>query len=283
MMEELNLYEKYYPVLLDNGFDEWISLCELNEQTLEELGVLNAIDREQIMACLKAADTVDSQPDNQPQQKSHYKEDMSESIAIGDDNVYRPGFSSFEGESKEEEVRAVPLVVSKIEKWSYKKKNKEESEKSFFGRILHLYIKQSGINSMVRPCSMQSNLDRFPSLKVLDLSSNDLIHMGGMDSLISLETLNLEKNKLRAVSGLENCRSLKKILLTKNCIRRLEGLHFCNQVEAIYLSHQRISSDEYLEFDEDSIIGVSDSLRLLEANDSRVREVRPLQYLRRAE
>lgn len=42
LMKELRLYEKYMPILMENGFDEWDSLQELNEGILQkDLGPFN--------------------------------------------------------------------------------------------------------------------------------------------------------------------------------------------------------------------------------------------------
>lgn len=38
LLQELELYENYFPVLLENGFDDWEALTYLNEPTLAEIG-----------------------------------------------------------------------------------------------------------------------------------------------------------------------------------------------------------------------------------------------------
>lgn len=336
MLSELSLEDPYLELLTENGFDEWISLIEVNDDVLQDIGVGDSTVRKQILACVDAAKTIRdedcSQSDSNLQenlkskagrgnqginvahdpmtsndfkysqsfaQGNHFKEKESlnfnvkstsphlkESIEIGLSEDHHPIKEDQESEDmifthKQyrleseyiESNKTIPLTISKIEKYSFKKINKGESEKHFFGRILHLYIKQAGINHI-------SNLENFPLLRVLDLSDNSLSILEGLDNLSNLEQLTIENNKIEKLQGLEGLQRLKKLYAKKNCIRRLEGLKYCCSLQDIQISNQKVSNGDFFTIEEDSMIGVSESLMNLEMNEVRCKEVSNLQFLR---
>lgn len=126
----------------------------------------------------------------------------------------------------------------------------------------------------------EANLESFPSLKILDLSYNEIGKVEGLDSLKKLEILNLQNNQIQKIEGLGYLQELKKLYLTRNCICRLEGLQYCMALEELTLSHQKMSHHEHLTIEEDSVIGMSNSLQSLELNDCHLKDTYNLQFLR---
>ena len=39
LLQELKVFDQYMPVLLSNGFDDWDSVVELNEEILNQIGL----------------------------------------------------------------------------------------------------------------------------------------------------------------------------------------------------------------------------------------------------
>lgn len=127
---------------------------------------------------------------------------------------------------------------------------------------------------------IKANLENFPQLRVLDLSENTITRIEGLQSLRDLEQLNLERNNIEKLEGLDFQQRLRKLYLRHNRIRRLEGLKFCMSLQEIQISYQHVGSGNYFTIEEESMIGVSESLLSLEMNDVRCREIMPLQHLR---
>jgi len=179
MMTELKLSEQYFPLLASNGFDEWISIAELDEGALKDIGVKNQIDREQILACVHAAKAI--KPEDIPKSalttgKSKVKLATSSDFNYTQSNFptpvpaqndnestqgvpIPPGHFSEDGEEDEqprddesefvESDKTIQLTVAKVQKYSYKKINKDEEKEHFFRRILHLYVKQEELTRIV--------------------------------------------------------------------------------------------------------------------------------------
>ena len=61
-------------------------------------------------------------------------------------------------------------------------------------------------------------------LKVLNLSSNRIEHIHGIELMKSLEQINLSNNKIREITCLDTLTSLEKLNLFNNEIESLEGL-----------------------------------------------------------
>lgn len=65
-------------------------------------------------------------------------------------------------------------------------------------------------------------LNLFPNLKELNVSSNNILSMSGLENLSSLETLNLSCNKITQIFSMQNvARSLKTLNLSHNRITSL--------------------------------------------------------------
>lgn len=116
----------------------------------------------------------------------------------------------------------------------------------------------------------------------MDLSENNIVRIEGLEPLKDLEQLNLERNSIERLEGLEYQQRLRKLYLRHNRIRRLEGLRFCHSLQEIQISNQHVGSGNFFTIDEESMIGVSESLLTLDMNEVRCKEIAPLQFLRRS-
>lgn len=301
MMSELNLWQAYGSALLDSGFDEWLSIRELDDRLLQDLGVADETDRLKIVACVDAARAIELEEPAGRREQLMGSEDFkySQSSAPRQAGFSALKFDSLQPDAGEDRaaeageqlgsqevslypqqlVKTITPSVSKVQRWSYVKMHKHETEKKFYQRTMNLYIKSAGLNKIVGSAP-QANLEDFPNLKILDLSYNELSKIEALDSLKKLEILNLQNNQIRKIEGLGYLQQLKKLYLTRNSIARLEGLQFCMALEELTLSHQKLSHHEHLTIEEDSMIGVSNSLQSLELNDCRLRDTHNLQFLR---
>lgn len=312
MFKELSLDDRYLDMLTDNGFDEWISLIEVDDAVLIDIGVQNQTDRQQIMACVEAAQSIRAEDCSnlgnsgksgrkdfkggqqmtsddfkysqsgaitkhrevymEDQGQGHLKESIHIEESYDDFPMYGQSNQARVESEYVQEIKPIPMTVSKVEKFSFKKINKGESESHFYGRILHLYVKQAGINSTI-------NVEQFPMLRVLDLSDNPISMLQNMEGLHNLEQLAVENCKIEKLQGLEYLCRLKKLYAGKNCISRLEGLKYCQSLQDIRISQQRVSNGEFFTIEDDSMIGVSESLISLEMDSVRCADITGLQYL----
>jgi hypothetical protein len=182
MMSEINLWQVYGGALLDSGFDEWLSIKEIDDRLLQDIGVLNETDRLKIVACVEAARSIDFEADADDETNGRRAELMgsddfkySQSIAPGKAGSKQVGFSALKfdsqpadateagpgGETEErlasqevslypqQLVRTIAPSVNKVQRWSYTKIHRHESDKKYFHRIMNLYIKTAGLNKIV--------------------------------------------------------------------------------------------------------------------------------------
>ncbi|KAK7493777.1 hypothetical protein BaRGS_00014918 [Batillaria attramentaria] len=104
---------------------------------------------------------------------------------------------------------------------------------------LELSLIDSGIHSMrdvplsphLHSVNLHSNyiqriegLERLRNLLHLDLSANQIARMSGLEGLVSLKTLNLSCNLITAVEGVDSLRSLVRLNLSYNQIDDVSGL-----------------------------------------------------------
>ncbi|KAI8921116.1 hypothetical protein DFJ77DRAFT_150399 [Powellomyces hirtus] len=67
-------------------------------------------------------------------------------------------------------------------------------------------------------------LNLFRSLTVLDISSNLIENIEGLDAAPYLVDLNLSNNKISRVQNMKSLQRLRKLNLSFNCIRTFDGL-----------------------------------------------------------
>ena len=117
MMSELQLQMKYTQTLKENGFDEWASVSELDYQILEEIGVSDNLDRKQILACVRAAEDVQSL--QRPIEPEMVESAEMIKVDIMEDNNQTSEENTMERYEREEEFGAYltkePLTVEKAE------------------------------------------------------------------------------------------------------------------------------------------------------------------------
>ncbi|KAL9644472.1 hypothetical protein ABK040_016598 [Willaertia magna] len=68
------------------------------------------------------------------------------------------------------------------------------------------------------------SLSEFINVQDLNLSSNNIERIEGLNALTHLRTLNLATNKITKIEGLGDLKNLKKLILSYNKIQSLEGL-----------------------------------------------------------
>ena len=167
LLDELKLSEHYKDLLEEQGFDEWISLQELDDRVLLEIGVSDGMHRKQILACLQAVQNLqiskqtlemaysesgkESRNDLPP--VTHAESDFQEEQQDREQDVHQASQrhaasdSEYYGSTLPEKL--IPLAPNKVEKFSFKKQNKDESDRKYYGRIHNLYVKQYGLTRMV--------------------------------------------------------------------------------------------------------------------------------------
>ena len=67
-------------------------------------------------------------------------------------------------------------------------------------------------------------MESFGRLRELNLSSNAIEKIEGLQSLVELEVLNLSCNRIQVVQGLASCHRLRRLVLSHNRIAQISGL-----------------------------------------------------------
>ena len=79
------------------------------------------------------------------------------------------------------------------------------------------------------------------------------------------------------MENLESLHKLRVLNIAKNRISKLESLQYCQRLEKLIVANQRTKNS--LKFDEDSLIGISQSLTYLDLENNRITAVEELAYL----
>ena len=298
MMREISIFEKYNPTLLENGFDEWASICEIDQKVLGDIGIADELDQQRILACKHSVQSIhddkevmnsdDYQYSTSNMNNNKYSNmngNDSVPILISEHKYQEDGDENADGYSEQEgqmyhtngyvqvKVKPIPVQVEKVQKYSFTKINKNENEKKYFARVLNLYAKNIGLNSM-------QNAEHFTGIRVLDISNNMIHKIEMLQACVNIETLNLESNSIQKMEGLECLQNLKKLYLSKNRIKRVEGLAYSGALQILYVNQQNMTNDDHMTLEEDSMIGISNSLEHLEMNEVRLKDTHHLRHLR---
>ncbi|MFX0104427.1 MAG: leucine-rich repeat domain-containing protein [Candidatus Hodarchaeota archaeon] len=90
-------------------------------------------------------------------------------------------------------------------------------------------------------------LENLKSLRTLKLSFNRLYEIKGLESLINLEELFLIGNQITEIKGLENLTNLRVLSLSSNQLSQIKGLNHLTNLEELYLIGNQITELEGLE------------------------------------
>lgn len=88
--------------------------------------------------------------------------------------------------------------------------------------------------------SVIEGLDSLKDLRVLCLNNNDISKIQGFSELKNLEVLYLSNNTIRETSGLEEIRRLKELYLDNNYIKEFPNLENLNNLELLSISYNDI-------------------------------------------
>ncbi|CAG9332012.1 unnamed protein product [Blepharisma stoltei] len=99
--------------------------------------------------------------------------------------------------------------------------------------------------NMIR--TIPPHLELFPSLLYLDLSTNLLTTIEGLDNLSALQVLRLSRNRITKIENLEGNRNLNALDLSMNQISRIERISHLRSMKLLYLYGNQISAIEGLE------------------------------------
>mmetsp|Transcript_14181 Transcript_14181/g.30331 ORF Transcript_14181/g.30331 Transcript_14181/m.30331 type:complete len:330 (-) Transcript_14181:233-1222(-) len=84
-------------------------------------------------------------------------------------------------------------------------------------------------------------LSHLTSLRSLELGSNRLRSLEGIETLVNLEELYIGRNKLTALEHMEGLTKLKILSAQSNRIVEIKGLETCVALEELYLSHNGVT------------------------------------------
>jgi len=100
-----------------------------------------------------------------------------------------------------------------------------------------LILKNKGINSITEI----KGLEKFPAMKILDLSDNNISEISGLDHMENIFNLDLSNNKISEIKGLDNLRNLRFLYLNGNKIEEVKGLDNLKNLNVLYLADNNIT------------------------------------------
>ena len=108
------------------------------------------------------------------------------------------------------------------------------------GRTIHVEITEKGKQ-------VAEQLANLSELEILNLGSNKIREIKGLDNLENLEILHLISNEIKEIKGLENLHNLKELYLRGNQIEELKGLENLTSLQRLDLSWNNISKIQGLD------------------------------------
>jgi len=162
-----------------------------------------------------------------------------------------------------------------IVKNSYERKARDETVDNFLSRLTHVSLVNAGIKDI-------ENMDRCKNATVLYLYDNSITRISGLSKLTNLSQLYLQNNKIEKIDGLNQLTNLTILHLGNNCIKRLENLNL-PLLTTLKLDYQKIPENEYMTFDEECIMNLSDNLTTLTLSGNRIQYVSSLRHLKNLE
>lgn len=267
LLQDCSLYHPYHPTLIENGFDNWEAVSDLNAEILHSIGITNETAVKEILTCVEAAREMKDEEEvlNESAENLKIEGDLIEEIRHGE-------FEPAERKLSQEVLAKKQLTIteSMLLKGTTLKKDKKETNEKFLSKVIQLHLNEKGISHI-------DNLHLCPNVQGLFLYNNCIERIEKLDALSNLTQLNLQGNFIRRIENLNKLTKLKKLTLSKNMISVVEGLEYCQDLEELYISHQHINTD--LKFDLTSMAVISGSLRVLEADSDKIIDVSPLAYL----
>eukprot|EP01135_Chromosphaera_perkinsii_P006241 Nk52_evm2s470 gene=Nk52_evmTU2s470 len=139
--------------------------------------------------------------------------------------------------------------------------------------IIEVNIYDRGIKSIKRDLL---NLNQLSNLVTLNLHSNSIAEINGLESLTNLRHLNLSSNQIQKMKGMESLFFLRSLDLACNQIQKVEGLEGLLALKRINLSFNRIHQlDGFACLSEDD----SSSLTSVELRGNHIRNINDFAFL----
>lgn len=243
ILNHASLFQEYHRIFESYGVDD-DTIAEIRDDHLQEMGILRKQHREII---LKSRDSVLSEP-ALPESIFQEEEEKKENITIKN-----------------------PITVNMLVKSSSAStRSKGQSVDTFLRKFIMVELSDKDIDSI-------ENLENCPKTQVLYLNNNLINVITNLDMLRYLRILSLENNKITQLSGLANLMNLEKLHLDRNYIQIIEGLENLNRLAELHCNFQTITRP--LEFEENSIVGISPSLQTLSLSGNKVENIALLWYL----
>lgn len=108
-------------------------------------------------------------------------------------------------------------------------------------RLSYLYLHQNNIESIADLSALSE------TLLELDLSTNRISKIEGLEKLKHLSILNLSENKITKITGLTGLKELKELMLVQNLVEKIEGLETLENLELFDVFRNKISVIEGLD------------------------------------
>lgn len=93
-----------------------------------------------------------------------------------------------------------------------------------------------------------SGLEKLTELEVLTLHFNDIQKIEGLEQLTKLQNLGLSNNKIQKIEGLENLRKLHALNIDNNAITTLSGLEHLSSLRILGINNNKLESLKGIEF-----------------------------------
>lgn len=146
-------------------------------------------------------------------------------------------------------------------------KTRQESMDKFLGHVTHLHLQAKRLRVI-------ENLDICVALKVLYLYDNNIAEIENLDFAKGLAYLYLENNMISELPTITNTK-LKKLYLDENEIREVSGLGELINLEVLSVSRQRLSENDFLKFDTQSLAAISRTLEVLDISGNHLSILKP--------
>ncbi|XP_026860260.2 protein phosphatase 1 regulatory subunit 42 isoform X1 [Electrophorus electricus] len=166
----------------------------------------------------------------------------------------------------------VHLNVDLIAKSSNHFKSKRDYFTQYLKKLTHLNFSNRNIDDI-------DDLSMCRNLTVLYLYDNQITHIRNLSFASNLTHLYIQNNNITHIQNLSSLQKLSKLFLGGNSITVVEGLEQLKELKELHIECQRLPAGEKLLFDPRTVLGLSESLCVLNIKKNNIDEIQDLAVL----
>jgi protein phosphatase 1 regulatory subunit 42 len=170
----------------------------------------------------------------------------------------------------------VRISLDVITRATMQRRRREEEDKNFLKRLTHVNLSDKKVEVI-------EGLEGCVNLQCLYLTDNKITRIESLHFAQNLTHLYLQDNRIEVMENLDPLSNLQKLFIGGNNIQEVRGLESCTQLQELHVQAQRLAGEQALLFDHNTLIAISGTLRVLNAQKNNISQPSQFAMLRELE